>query len=371
LAKEKLRGVLDGAIDIANRGIELVLKFDPTIPQKLKKVTAIDVNKVDKIDPQNDADQNVDRDTVDQNIAQKVDHAKEAAAKNGKTISDPIVRLFFFMKYTFFHQLRGYLYQDIGEADLAVRDYEESFIGWITLIEDLDKLFLQRQYYVRELEAMRAMEAEHQFDGNYFENIKSMAEMERRVPPTDFFEDRWRYYVSELRGTLQRWALLELSAGKIERAGSVYRLDVNLARDMVRRKITNSDRFLVVSLLSYAKAMDVSGNIDESFEAFTEVLDLMLNRLSFLDCCLEDYEMFRHIMLAFSSFLGRSDHADQVKDLLEHYVGSLENFKLKLPDWRQWQELCSLPEIKSVSEEFKQRCNNLLKKHPEGTGKKK
>ncbi|MDR1290621.1 MAG: tetratricopeptide repeat protein [Planctomycetaceae bacterium] len=389
LTKEKLRGVLDGAIDIANRGIELVLKFDPTIPKTLKK-GVLNGNESEKIDQQNNIDQSVNKSvdqSLDQSISQNVDHAKETKEttvketttkevsakneKNNKSISDPIVRLFFFMKYTFFHQLRGYLYQEIGETELAVRDYEESFVGWITLIEDLDKLFLQRQYYVRELEAMRAMEAEHQFDGNYFENIKSMAEMERRVPPTDFFDDRWRYYVSELRGMLQRWALLELSNGKIDRAGAVYRLDVNLARDMVRRKITNSDRFLVVSLLSYAKAMDVSGEIDESYQAFTEVLDLMLNRLSFLDCCLEDYEMFRHIMLAFSSFLGRNDHADQVKGLLENYVGSLENFKLQLPDWQQWQELCSLPEIKSVSEEFKQRCSNLLKKHPEGTGKKK
>ncbi|MDR1479453.1 MAG: tetratricopeptide repeat protein [Planctomycetaceae bacterium] len=365
LAKEELSSVIDGAIDIANRGIELVKKFDPALSEVVKSAV-IDNNELRKFDLRNEANQN--NEEAENNSNNKTADNKTSKEK---TTDDPIIRLFFFMKYTFFHQLRGFLYQDIGEAELAISDYEVSFIGWMTLIADLDKLFLQRQYYVRELEAMRAMESERQFDGNYFESMKSVVEMERRVPPTDFFEDRWRYYVSELRGMLQRWALLELSIGRVERAGVVYRLDVNLARDMVRRNTANADRFLVVSLLSYAKAMDVIGVVDESCQAFTEVLGLMLNRLSLSDCCLEDYEMFRHTMLAFSSFLSRNEHADQMRDLLEYYVNSLENFKLTLPDWQQWQELCSLPEIKSLPEDFKQRVNNLLKKHPESLEKEK
>jgi tetratricopeptide (TPR) repeat protein len=374
-AEEELRHVIDSAIEIANRGIEIVKKVCPPISEIDKKIIidGIELNKIDqdqdKID-QNKVDQNkVDQDKIDQDKIDRneVDRGNDDVVGIGEgVINDPLVRLFFLMKYTYFHQLRGSLYQDIGDVDFAVRNYEVAFNGWMTLIVDLDKLFLQRQYYVRELEAMRAMEAERQLDGNYFESVKAMAEIERRVQPSDFFEERWRYYVSELRGTLQRWALLELSVGRVNRAGMVYRLDINLARDMVRRNITNADRYLVVSLLAYAKAMEVSGKVDDSLQAFTEVLDLILSRLSLLDCCLEDYEMLRHIMLAFSSFLVRSNLLDRVYDVLNLYIESIEKFRLPLPDWQQWQELCSLPNIKPHIDEFKQRCDNLLKKHPTG-----
>ncbi|MDR1483192.1 MAG: tetratricopeptide repeat protein [Planctomycetaceae bacterium] len=416
LTKDESRRIVDSAIEITNRGIELVRKVYPAISKVAPKII-IDGVEFDKIGQDKNDQDNVEQDNVEQdendqdkveqdnveqdkndqdkveqdNVEQdkndqdkveqdkkdqdKIEQDKVERDKKDQDVSEkavePLVKLFFLMKYTFFHQLRGSLYQEIGEVDLAVCDYELSFNGWTLLILDLDKLYLQRQYYVRELEAMRAMEAERQFDGNYFESVKAMAEMERRVPSSDFFEERWRYYVSELRGMLQRWALLELSLGKVYRAGMVYHLDVNLARDMVRRKITNADRYLLVSLLSYAKAMEVSGKIFDSFKAFTEVVDLICNRLSLLDCCLEDYEMLRHVMFAFAAFLSRSNFADRARDVLNLYVTALEEFRLSLPDWQQWQELCVLPNIKPYADEFKQRCDNLLNKHPEVQEKEK
>jgi tetratricopeptide (TPR) repeat protein len=283
----------------------------------------------------------------------------------GGVFNDPVVRLFFFMKYTFFHQLRSLLYQLLGDDNSAISDCERSFIGWTVLISDLDKLYLQRQYYVREMEAMRAMEAERQYDGNYFESVKSISEMERRVPPSDFFEERWRYYVSELRDTLQRWALLELSVHRVDRAGMVYGLDVNLARDMVRRNVIHSDRFLILSLLSYAKGMAVNGEYEKAFYSYTEVLDLILNRLA-TDSCFEDYEMFRHIIIALITFLTKSNLAQHVNEILELYVAALEEFKLPLPDVQKWKELCTLSELEINNEELKKRCEKLLEKHPEG-----
>ncbi|MDR0392144.1 MAG: tetratricopeptide repeat protein [Planctomycetaceae bacterium] len=362
LTNEEIRQIVDNTIEIINRGIDLVIKVYPTISKISTKTVLdeLDKNEIDK--------EKIEQDKVEQNTTQD----NNADPKDDNTsVNDPLVQIFFMMKYTYFHQLRGSLFQDVSEVEFAVRDYAVAYNGWNALIAELDKLYLRHQYYVRELAAMKATAAERQFNNNDTDNAKEMAELERRVPSADFFEDRWRYYVSELRSTLQRWALLELSAGRIHRAGVVYRLDVNLARDMVRRKIANSDRYLVVSLLAYAKAMEVSGKIMDSFDAFTEVLDLICKRLTLLDCCLEDYEMLRHIIVAFSSFLERNNLSDRIRDIFNLYVTSLEEFKLSLPDLQQWQELCLLPNIKPYTEEFKQRCDTLLKKHPEPKEKQK
>jgi hypothetical protein len=243
-----------------------------------------------------------------------------------------------------------------------------AFASWKALIAELDKLYLRRQYYVREAEAIRAMELENSSGGNYVDSEKAL-EMESRVQPAEFFDERWQYYLKECRGMLQRWAALELSRGKIERTAMIYHLGVKMMRGMVERNVLNADRFLVVSLLTYAKLMEIiEKNPNKAFFAFTEAMSLILKRTQ-ADCSIDDFEMFHHVVLGISSILKGSNLAKLIGEIMELYINSLEKMKIPLPALTHWQELCTLPEVEPYTETFRKRCNKLLEKHPEKKNK--
>ncbi|MDR1924686.1 MAG: tetratricopeptide repeat protein [Planctomycetaceae bacterium] len=300
----------------------------------------------------------------------KEDHKEDQEAKSGGEFGfkdvqeDPAVYLFFRMKQAFFWQMRGCLLQGIGDFDSAVVDYELAVNCWELLLSELDKLLLQKRYYVRELESLRAMERERHFDSNNKEFLEKVLEIEQRVRSSEFFEDRWRYYASELRINLQRWALAELLMGRVNRAEAVYLRDIDSARDMLKRNVPSADRYLVMSLLSYAKAMDVAMRIDKSRRGFAEVISLIENRIKSGDHCTDDFEMLKHASFVFAMFLAKNKMIKSAKEVINEYLKILDQNIQPLPEWSIWRDLCDLSEIETLTEEFEPRRVKILNKHP-------
>ncbi|MDR2762193.1 MAG: tetratricopeptide repeat protein [Planctomycetaceae bacterium] len=369
--KNELSKVIDDAIEIAKQGATFIVNAFPAMLEVLKNIVLEEAERYSDKDSQNVenkdnvvkvdvGESNEEKSGIDSNGNSNIDSDRSVL-----NLADPVVRLFFFMKFTFFYQFLGSLYKGVGQVDDSIDSYGISFAGWRALIAELDKLYLQRQYYVREAEAIRAMELEvQQSGGNYFDGEKSIKELSRRVPPEEFFEERWRYYLSELHGMLQEWASLELSRGRLDRATMVYRFGVEMTRGMVDRNVMNADRYLVVSLLAFARTMEIDNKSSKSYFAFVEALQLIVKRTE-SDCCLEDYEMFHHIVCGLASLLSDTDLSKLLDEVMELYINSLEQCKLPLPELSRWQELCTLPEIKPYTENFQQRCNNLKEKHPD------
>lgn len=281
---------------------------------------------------------------------------------------DRALDMFFRMKGAFFRRYCGSFLHFLDKQEQAEHEFAAAAEQWGTLQEEMERMRLEKKYYEKEEEAFRNEHSEDSIDSSDDSVPKPWEHADVRPESSDQLFERWKYYVSELRQTLQYWALSCMENGKPDKAEELFERDVRLARDLIRRDIPNGDRFLVLSLVTFAKALDSTGDDAKAFPLYDEAMQLIRHRLAKDDAVPADFAMLKHVFLSYAQSLHRNDRRQCGGELLQSFVQILEHCP-RFPASELWIELCDAVGIYSFyREKFERHLGeirtDLLQRHP-------
>ncbi|MDR0520975.1 MAG: hypothetical protein LBH00_03870 [Planctomycetaceae bacterium] len=192
------------------------------------------------------------------------------------------------------------------------------------------------------------------------------------VPGTgsDPYQDRYLFYMQELRITMQMWAKACLQCSRKESAERLFREENEMTREMYRNGLPNADRYLIMSLLKHAELALFLLPPEEAAALPEEALDLLRKRFESGDIDTEDYHVMRQLLDVYAVIIRPKlfHHAKQTADIVSAVMDGIKNF----PPPEMWIELCkrlelpckfrqATPELKEEIYSLQQR---LIEKYP-------
>ena len=272
--------------------------------------------------------------------------------KQGEVAPDLIAKLFFMMKSAFFLKADGMLHRQLKNNEAACQAFESSLECWHTLLGGLEKLKAKDRY--------------------------DAAEKGEPIPDWDIpggaddpYQDRYIFYINELRETMQLAAKAYLACDKQEEAENLFEKENALSRELVQNGIPNADRFLVVSLTSHARNLDGEYPAKKTMQLYDEALQVLRNRFQGGDVVSEDFWMLKRVCKNYLDFLREKSLLDDACRISSDTLVLLESVQT-FPSPDIWKEVCMILEIfvilDSPSGEIQdvyKRYRKLLRRHPE------
>ena len=269
---------------------------------------------------------------------------------------DMIAQLFFMMKAAFFYKANGILYRLLKEHESANesawQSFEKSIEHWNLLLGGLEKLKAKDRY-----------DAAEKGDPTPDWDIPGGAD--------DPYQDRYIFYMNELRETMQLGAKALLACGRKEESASWFEKENALTRELAHNKVYNADRFLVVSLTSHARSLMLDYPIEKTKTLYEEALEVLQKRFGSGDIVAEDFWVLKRICKDYLDFLREKqlfEEARRISDNTATMLWAVETF----PPPNLWMEVCMVLEIPENDkmpveqiQEIRKKHRKLLKRHPE------
>jgi hypothetical protein len=234
--------------------------------------------------------------------------------------------MFFGMKAASFLQQRGALSMLDKKFKRAGSDFAAAAKIWEQLEAGTDKLRSKAEYYRREA------------------NVRSAPLV--KFTATDPFRDRQLYYIGEQRQSLHYQALCALELKQTEKAEQLFERSVGVIRALQNNEIQEANRLLLLSLMTYAKAVEEVFPFEKTDKVYKEAKRLMKkvlksNGTDFPD---EVYLTYRHLYTSYTFFLLKHNEDVKALKLLHQYMKELVNCE-NYPSPEVWVELCRALEI--------------------------
>ena len=272
--------------------------------------------------------------------------------KQNEPTTNLAAKLFFMMKTAFFYKAEGQLYRLLKNYEQACQSLETSIERWYQLLGGLENLKAKDRY--------------------------DAAEKGEPIPNWDIpggandpYQDRYIFYINELRETMQLGAKAYLECDRKEDAKNLYEKENALARELMQNGIENADRFLVVSLTSHAKNSIKNYPVKRTKELYDEALQVLHKRFESGDIVTEDFWILKRIVKEYLEFLQSKKQIADAYRVLEEMTVLLEAVQT-FPPPSLWIETCVLLETHIFYCDSLEktlgicgRHRKLLKRHPE------
>jgi tetratricopeptide (TPR) repeat protein len=232
---------------------------------------------------------------------------------------EPLSEMFFSMKIAYFRKMHGSLAILTSDYEKAYDDFARAVRQWDSLIDGLVK------------------NTSHDSSSELDSSIPV-----RNLPMDglgDSYMERYLFYAGELRQTLQRWANVCLELKRYEEAEQLFNRETDLTRELVQKEIPNADRFLILSLTSYARLAEGVYESDKIIALYDEARQLLRKRFLSGEFVAEDYSMFRQIHSSYAAFLAKIGKADSATKIMNDYAADIAKSR-EFPEPELWLELC-------------------------------
>ena len=270
-------------------------------------------------------------------------------SKTGKNL---IAKLFFMMKTAFFHKAEGVLYRLLENHEAACVSFETSIEHWYKLLGGLDNLKAKARY--------------------------DAAEKGEPVPDWDIpggaddpYQDRYIFYMNELREAMQQGAKAYLACDRQKDAEDLFEKENAITRELAKNGVPNTDRFLIVSLTTHARYLGEKYPTEKTQQLYEEAWRVMCKRFEGGDIVAEDFWMLNRICKDYLNLLREQKLLDEVFRVSESTMVLLESART-FPPPSLWTALCinldSCDSEGAVSPETVNICRRhrkLVKRHPD------
>ena len=269
-----------------------------------------------------------------------------------KTAKNLIAKLFFMMKTAYFHKADGVLYRLLENKEAACKSFETSIEHWHILLGGLDNLKAKAKY-------------------DAAEKGEPMPDWDIPGGADDPYQDRYIFYMNELREAMQLCAKAQLACGRTEQAEELYEKENTLTRELAKNGVPNADRFLIVSLASHARNLEEKYPVEKTEQLFDEALQVLYKRFESGDIVAEDFWVLRRICRDYLNFLQEKKLPEKVFRISEDTLAVLEKVQT-FPPPALWMAVCVVLDMHSIDggplEESLSKCKRarkLLKRHPD------
>ena len=266
-----------------------------------------------------------------------------------ETGNNLVAKLFFMMKTAFFYKAEGALFGMVQDHESACKSFETSIELWHTLLSGLENLKAKDRY-------------------DAAEKGEPMPDWDMPGGTNDPYQDRYVFYVNELRETMQLTAKAHLTCGRQKEAESVYEKENALTRELANNGVQNGDRFLVVSLTSHARTLVEHYPPEKTIKLYEETLQVLQSRFQSGDIVDEDFWVLRRVCKRYLDYLRERKLMQDTYRISETITTLLESVQTH-PPANLWLDVCMVIEItdKPAEEmlEFYKRHRKLVKRHPD------
>jgi tetratricopeptide (TPR) repeat protein len=272
--------------------------------------------------------------------------------KQGEVAPDLIAKLFFMMKSAFFLKADGMLHRLLKNNESACQAFETSLEHWYALLGGLETLKAKDRY-------------------DAAEKGEPIPDWDIPGGANDPYQDRYIFYINELRETMQLAAKAYLACDRQAEAKDLFERENALTRELVQNGIANADRFLVVSLTSHARNLEEEYPAEKTMQLYDEALQVLKDRFQGGDVVSEDFWMLKRVCKDYLDFLREKSLLDDACRISSNTLVLLESVQT-FPSPDIWKEVCTILEIfvilgspsKEIQDVYK-RYRKLLRKHPE------
>jgi len=261
-------------------------------------------------------------------------------------------KLFFMMKTAFFYKAEGQLYRLLKNHEQACQSFETSIERWFQLLAGLENLKAKDRY-------------------DAAEKGEPIPDWDIPGGANDPYQDRYIFYINELRETMQLGARAYLACDRKEDAKNLFEKENALSRELTQNGVENADRFLVVSLTSHAKHCIKKYPVKRTKELYDEALRILHKRFASGSIVAEDFWVLKRIVKEYLEFLQSKKQIDDAYRVSEETTALLESVQT-FPPPSLWVEMCMALEMqvfccKSLRETLNvsNRHRKLLRQHPE------
>ena len=277
--------------------------------------------------------------------------------EQGKTAKNLVAKLFFMMKTAFFYKAQGILYDLQKDDESASKSFETSIEYWHKLLGGLENLKAKDRYDAAEKG----------------EPIPDWAIPGKSIPggADDPYQDRYLYYMNELRETMQLGSNAHLACNRHREAEELFDKENALTRELANNGIINADRFLIISLATYARDLKVILSVEKSKQLYEEALLVLAKRFASRDIVSEDFWVLKKLFRDYLAFLREKELADDVNRIVWCAIALLETAE-SFPPPKLWVALCVLLDMYTTDDkttdaksEMSKRYRTLLQRHPE------
>ena len=293
-----------------------------------------------------------------QDALDRCNHGIELSLRQqDKSATNLVAKLFFMMKAAFFYKAQGVLYRLMNDHESACKSFETSIEHWHKLLGGLENLKAKDRYDAAEKG----------------KPIPDWAMPGGTVPggADDPYQDRYLFYMNELRETMQLGAKAHLACDRHKDAESLFDKENSLTRGLVDNGIQNADRFLIISLASHARNLKQTHSVDKTKQLYEEVLQVLCKRFESGDIVAEDFWVLRKICKDYLDFLREKNLLDDVSRVSERVLLLLEASQT-FPPPSLWMAVCVALDMYTIdgntpekNAEICKRYRKLLKRHPE------
>lgn len=277
--------------------------------------------------------------------------------KQNETTKNLVAKLFFMMKTAFFYKADGQLYRLLKNHEQACQSFETSIERWYQLLGGLENLKAKDRY--------------------------DAAEKGEPIPDWDIpggaddpYQDRYIFYINELRETMQLGARAYLACDRNEDARNLFEKENALTRELMHNGVENADRFLVVSLTSHAKHCLKNYPVKRTKQLYEEALQVLHKRFEDGAIVAEDFWVLKRTVKEYSDFLRSKKQFEDAFRVSEDTTALLEAVQT-FPPPSLWMEACMVLEAHGIDGDSMEktleiclRHRKLLKRHPEFTSDK-
>ena len=273
--------------------------------------------------------------------------------KQNEPSKNLIAKLFFMMKIAFFYKAEGTLYGLLDNHEQACKSFETSIEQWHSLLGGLENLKAKDRY-------------------DAAEKGEPMLDWDIPGGANDPYQDRYIFYINELRETMQMGAKAYLTCNLQKDAERLFEKENSLTRELAQNEIQNADRFLVVSLTSHARCLIQKYPVEKTIQLYEETLQVLKKRFQSGDIVSEDFWVLKRVCKDYLDFLrekGLFDDSYRISESTTTLLEAVQTF----PPPNLWVEVCAVLENYTHEEgrlpeeilDICKRHRKLFKRHPE------
>ena len=280
-------------------------------------------------------------------------HGIELSLRKQNDVSKNLIaKLFFMMKAAFFYKADGQLYRLLNNDESACQSFETSIERWHLLLNGLENLKAKDRY-------------------DAAEKGEPIPDWDIPGGTNDPYQDRYIFYINELRETMQLGAKAYLACGRQGDAERLFEEENALTRKLMQNGVDNGDRYLIVSLTSHARNLIQKYPPEKTKQLYEEALHVLHQRFEGGDIVAEDFWVLRRVVKDYLEFLREKHLFDDASRISDNAIALLETVQT-FPPPPLWMETCMVLEshaldcrfFDTVSERGK-RYRKLVKRHPD------
>ena len=287
-------------------------------------------------------------------------HGIELSLQQQERVSKNLIaKLFFMMKTAFFHKADGVLHKILKNNEAACKAFDASIERWYILLGGLENLKAKDRYDAAEKRQIP--------EWGKIETPESEKKPETEEP----YQDRYLFYISELRETMQLAAKAQLACGRNETAAELYEKENALTREIAGKGIPNTDRYLIVSLTSHARSFKDIYPVEKTKQLFEEALSILFKRFASGEVVTEDFWVLKRIVRHYIEYLSEKKLSDDVERIGGCVIAVLESVQTFPPPSMWLSFLMTLDLFHNVKQSPDSNVavltlyRQLLKRHPE------